>query len=136
MVSMKEVSVKFLKTDNTITNCILKYADTPPWAIEVSLEELSKTRFEGDDLFSALCDLRCDLDKAGIKLLCNGCRIDTYVSRMSRQMGGGRKVYELTMKKQAGLDSLVDIFGEAPVDKIGTVEEQKTFYQKWLDSLG
>jgi hypothetical protein len=133
---VKEVAVKIVKSGNTLSACILKYENTPLMAIELSIEELSKTRFEGDDLFSALCNLRLELDKSDIKLLCNGCRIDTYVSRMSRQMGGGRKVYQLTMNKQAGLDSLVDIFGEAPADKIGTVEEQKTFYQKWLDSLG
>jgi hypothetical protein len=40
------------------------------------------------------------------------------------------------MGQQGRLEDLVDIFGEAPAEKVGTVEEQKAFYWKWLDSLG
>jgi hypothetical protein len=43
-------------------------------------------------------------------------------------MGGGVKVDQLIMNKPAGLDSLADILGEVAVDKVGMVEEQKTFH--------
>jgi hypothetical protein len=133
---MHEPIVKTLKPTNEVQETILKYSESPPWFIEISLGELPTKRYEGTDLFECLCNLRKQLDKLGIKILCNGSRIDTHPSRMSRDMGGARKVYQLTMGQQGRLEDLVDIFAEAPAEKVGTVEEQKAFYSRWLDSLG
>jgi hypothetical protein len=55
---------------------------------------------------------------------------------MSRDMGGGRKVYIRRLGSQATLDDLVDIFDYAEPDLVGTVEEQRAHYRNWLNCLG
>jgi hypothetical protein len=132
---MKERIIKLLKPNGDVVDTRVKFTDTPPWCIEAIVDGLQVLEFHGGDLFDCLCKLRTELDKLGIKLLCNGSRIDAYPSRMSRDMGGAKKVYLLTMGQQGRLEDLVDIFDEAPAERIGTVEEQKAFYRKWLDSL-
>jgi len=86
-------------------------------------------------LFDCLCALRTFLAERNACILCNGARIDAYPSRMSIQMGGGRKLYVLRIGEQAVLKDMVDIFDETTIDKIGSVAEQKDFYRKWLSSL-
>jgi hypothetical protein len=127
--------IKFLAPNGEIKNVKVKFATAPPWFIELSLVELETTNFEGDDLFDCLCSLRSKLDVLGIKILCNGARIDAYPSPML-QSSGARKVYVTTMGKQALRENLVDIFDETTADKVGTVEEQEDYHNKWFDSLG
>ncbi|MEA5115910.1 MAG: hypothetical protein VB050_17990 [Geobacteraceae bacterium] len=133
---MNEIIIRLLKPNGEIVDIKVKHTKTPPWSIETSFPQLQVIEFKGADLFECLCNLRSELDKMGLKMLCNGSRIDAYPSRMSRDMGGARKVYLLRMGQQGRLEDLVELFDEAPADKIGTVEEQKAFYRKWLDSLG
>ena len=133
---MNEIIIKLLNPNGELTDLKLMHTKKPPWSIEAFLNELQTTKFEGSDLFECLCNLRSQLDKIGTKVICNGSRIDAHPSSMSRDMGGARKVYLLTMGQQGRLEDLVDIFGEAPTEKIGTVEEQKAYYGRWLESLG
>lgn len=132
---MNETTITMLKPDSELVEIIIKYSIKPPWYIESYCKDIKLTRYEGSDLFECLSKLRSQLDNIGIKLLCNGSRIDAYPSRMSRDMGGARKVYLLKLGQQGRLEDLVDIFDEAPVETIGTVSEQNRFYNKWLDSL-
>ena len=89
-----------------------------------------------DDYFDCLLQIREIFEKTNMKILCNGARYDVYPSRMSRQMGKGIKAYAVTMGKQAMEDSLVDIFESADLVKIGTIQQQRDYYNDWLDSLG
>ncbi len=133
---MNEIIIRLLKPNGEVADIKLKHTKKPPWSIETFIAPLQTFEFKGGDLFECLCNLRSQLDKMGVKMLCNGSRIDAYPSRMARDMGGAQRVYLLTMGQQGRLVDVVDIFGEAPADKVGTVEEQKAFYEKWLDSLG
>ena len=90
----------------------------------------------GDDYFDCLLEIRESFEKTNMKILCNGARYDVYPSRMSRQMGKGIKAYVMIKGKQAMEDSLVDIFESADLVKIGTVQQQRDYYNAWLDSLG
>ena len=132
---MNETVIKFLTPNGEIKHVKVKFATAPPWFIELFLAELETTKFEGDDLFDCLCLLRSKLDVLGIKILCNGARIDAYPSPML-QSSGARKVYITTMGKQALRENLVDIFDETTAEKVGTVEEQEHYHDKWFDSLG
>ena len=132
---MNEVIIKFLLPDGNVVKNNVKHAVAPPWFIELSLDELHDTKFEGSDLFDCLCSLRSKLDVLGIKMLCNGARIDTYPSPML-QSSGARKVYITTLGKQALRENLVNIFDEALPEKIGTVEQQIGYHNKWIESLG
>jgi hypothetical protein len=87
----------------------------------------------GRDLFDGLQQIRRRLEPQGWYPLCNGARIDCYPSGMSRDMGGARAVYELTIGK-AGRFPLVGLFERAPPEKVGTVAEQDSYYQRWLEA--
>jgi hypothetical protein len=79
--------------------------------------------------------LRSKTDALGIKVLCNGARIDAFPSPML-QSSGARKVYITEIGKQALRENLVNIFEEAPAEKVGTIEDQFEYHNKWIDSLG
>lgn len=132
---MNEAIIKFLLPNGEVKDNNVKYAVAPPWVIELSLDELQDTKFEGSDLFDCLCSLRSKLDVLGIKILCNGARIDAYPSPML-QSSGARKVYITALGRQALRENLVNIFDEALPDKIGTVEQQIDYHNKWIESLG
>lgn len=131
---MNEVVVKVINPNNHVQIVSLYYPNTRPWFIEMSCEELPITRYEGHDLFRCLRELRSKLDVFGIKVLCNGARIDATVSGMLSD-SGARKVYLTTMGQHARLEDLVNIFDEADPEKVGTVEEQDNYHNKWVVSF-
>lgn len=90
------------------------------------------------DLFDCLSVLRLEhLEPLGLRIQCNGARQDVYPSRMSRQMSNGRKAYTLRLGAPARREDIVDIFEPAPEKSpLATVAEQRTFYKRWLASLG
>ena len=89
----------------------------------------------GPIVWEAMKTLRLEGEARGLRLCCNGARIDAYPSRMGISMGGGEKVNLLRKGHSARRRDLVEIFGRAPADKIGTVAEQEQFYNEWLASL-
>lgn len=126
--------VKVINQNNHVRIVSLYYPNTRPWFIEMSCEELPITRYEGHDLFRCLRELRFKLDVFGVKVLCNGARIDATVSGMLSD-SGARKVYLTTMGQHARLEDLVNIFDEADPEKVGTVEEQDNYHNKWVVSF-
>ncbi len=94
-----------------------------------------RREFFGDDLFDALVSLRRELEKMEAQLLCAGARIDVSPSGMSRAMGDGRKVYVTHLGSPARKSDIVDIFDNAELETVGSVEEQDLFHRKWVESL-
>lgn len=131
---MEQVWTDIVDSSGGISHIQLEYSTTPPWRIEVMIHG-KLLKFHGDDLFDAMCEMRKKFESMNILLLCNGSRIDVYPSRMSRQMGGGRKAYILKLGQQAKLSDLIDIFDKAEALVVSTVDEQKNFYQNWIKSL-
>ena len=93
-------------------------------------------QFVARDLFECMRLLRQHLEAESMILLCNGARVDAYPSQIARQMGAARRVHLTSLGRPTTREDLVDIFGEAPADKIGSVEEQDAFHKEWLRSLG
>lgn len=82
--------------------------------------------------FVALQNIRKILEAQQVLLLINGNRIDVYPSGM--QMNSF-SAYEMEMGKPA-TESL-DIFAPTDlIEKVGTVEQQDNYFDKWLGSLG
>ena len=71
--------------------------------------------------------VRLDLERQGIRLLCNGARVECAPSGMTRSMSLGRKAYIHHLGQQGRSEDLVDIFDEAEPSSIGTVAEQEEF---------
>lgn len=85
--------------------------------------------------FECLTKLRQILESKDLYVLCQGSVRNVYPSRMSSQMSGGLKAYILKLGMQASLTDLVNIFDSALIGEVATVNEQKIFYKKWIESL-
>ena len=90
---------------------------------------------KSDNIFDSVVELRKKLELNNIYLLCNASVINVYPSTMQKEFGG-TKAYKLEMGKQATLSDVVDIFDYDSELKISSVEEQKEFYENWIESLG
>jgi len=131
---MPQQSVLIADQNNLLVSCELSYSDSLPYSIRLDHELVRGHVFSGRDLFECLIALRRELEKTGAQILCNGSRTDAYPSGMSRSMGGARMVYLMELGRPA--KELVEIFGKADLEKIGSVEQQRSYFRMWLDSLG
>jgi len=89
----------------------------------------------GPNYWEILKDLRLKFGREDKLILCAGARYDVAPSRMTLQMSNGLYAYKLTLGKQTSNSDIIDIFDEAPVSKIATVDKQKEFYRNWINSL-
>lgn len=85
--------------------------------------------------FRALCAIREQLEVEGSLLECFGASKDVYPSPMIESMGYGEKAYKLTLGRAALKSDLVGIFESGEDVAPATVEEQREFYEQWLESL-
>ena len=133
-----------MKKENFKILCVKKYQNKSALveltekddsvAIEFSLEELILKK-EGDNFFETLVELRKELEKMDIKLLCKGCCKNVYPSGMLLNMGAGRNAYTLIYGEQAKRNSLVDIFDACLLDEYATIQEQSEYFENWTLSL-
>lgn len=86
----------------------------------------------GPDMFEALVRLRRQLEPEGLMIAVQGSRRDAYPSGMTRDMGGGERIYVMRPGHHARLDDLVDTFAGAEPDQLATVDEQRAFWEAWL----
>lgn len=113
----------------------LLVGDESPYSVQLKFDTYDSGIIVNKTIYHAMKDLQLLLDQSNIKLLCNAFRLDMRPSGMSISMGGGIKVYKLEMGKQAA--ELFDIFEPVDnADSIVTFEEQKSYYIRWLESLG
>lgn len=88
----------------------------------------------GNDVFSALQELRGQLGCRGWNALCQGSRRNVYPSRALRQ-SGTTKAYKLTLGRPTTREDLVELFDPCEKEEVSTVEEQEAFNVEWLSSL-
>jgi len=134
MSEEREIKIKY--PDGSETSALLKIVQAEG-EVHLLLDDRKFGAIEavGNGAFDALKKIRLNLEAKGVRILCAGARKDLFTSGMSRSMGGGRKAYLLKMGEPAKMDSLVDIFDSAPVETVGTVDEQQRFYNDWIDSI-
>lgn len=123
----------------TRCSCRITYsydATADEYAMTIDCPGIRPETFVRGDLFQCLCDAREFVRGHDTILLCNGARLDAYPSRMSRQMSGGLSIYISTMGRPNRETDMVELFSEAPPDKIASVADQKEFHRNWLRSLG
>jgi hypothetical protein len=86
----------------------------------------------GEDWFDALRQLRVTMEAEGLRPLCAGARTNARPSGMLGQSTGGSVVYLLHPGRQPV--ETAGFLDPAPLQEIGTVEEQDVFYERWLRS--
>lgn len=89
-----------------------------------------------EDCFDAFCSVRRGLEPLDLLPACYGAHLHAFPSGMSRSMGGGRKLYRLTLGKQALAKDLVQLFDAGEDVVPSTVENQRRFFDEWIGSLG
>ncbi len=123
--------VSVLENDGSLHDCQMRFwSADEQCALRLDCGDSIGQVHYGDDYFTCLTALRRSIENESRQLLCNGCRINAVVSRMSRSMSRGRKAYLVTLGREAELEDLVDIFDPAPPDTVGKVNEQAAFFFK------
>lgn len=124
--------VSYIDRDEEIT---LNLIDDEEFCVIEILNNDGNVKYEADSFFEALTELRNELEKLGGIIQCNGS--DKYVFPSPLQMSmGGEKAYHLELGKPASLKNVYEIFGtDKPVLECVTVEEQRKFYDTWLNSI-
>jgi hypothetical protein len=84
------------------------------------------------DMFEALVRLRRQLEPDGLRVAVQGSRRDTYPSGMARDMGGGMMVYVMRPGLPAHPEDVMETLGDAPLDQVATVDEQRACFEAWL----
>lgn len=89
-----------------------------------------------DHYFRALTDLRTELRKGGLDVLCNGSLVNCFVSGMAATSASGLKAYLLREGRPASFGDIVATF-HAPSGEytVGSPEEQARFFERYLLSL-
>jgi hypothetical protein len=123
--------VKISEHPNEFSSCVISLDDKERGTIFFQHHTLGDHSFKDWDTFGAFCQMRLFLEKQGWQILCNGARVDAYPSRMSRDMCGGTRLHILKMGQKAQRSDLVRIFDPAELENVGTVEEQRRYYQEW-----
>lgn len=81
--------------------------------------------------FDTLQQLRLELEKMNIKIVCEGARVDVYPSGMQLQTF---MAYETKMNEPATKE--VYIFGDTgQIEKLVSVNDQEAYHRKWLESV-
>jgi hypothetical protein len=99
------------------------------------LEDLTGSVWDATEItvWHALGALRAQLDPVGVRLCCQGARIDAYVSGMSVSMSDGWLAYILRSWRQPRSRDLVNVLDPAPLRKIATVSEQAQYFERWAN---
>jgi hypothetical protein len=122
--------------DSEQLSCSLKWAMRPDRTYWIVLDgPVGTINGAGNDLFEALQEIRRELELRGWLVAVQGARKDTYPTGMVRDMIGARRVYVLQLGSNAEREWLVDIFADADVESLATVEQQKDYYRDWRLSL-
>lgn len=102
--------------------------------LEIKIDNQKKS-YKSENFFSALFNLRKDLEEKNIQILCNGAAKNIYPSPMQMSMGSGRIAYKLYLGKPARISDVVDIFDYDENLEFVKIDEQAKNYSKWLKSV-
>lgn len=91
---------------------------------------------EAGDVFECLMMLREQVEPEGIRLCCNGSRLDAWASGMQRDMGSGFSTYLLAGVSKGQRPPTANTLDFAPPEMIAKVTEQRAWYKAWLGDPG
>ena len=103
--------------------------------LELNYEANTVTAWSEDGYFRALCEIRKRIEPSNALIVCYGASENVYPSPMIESMGYSEKAYRLKIGMPALTADLVFIFDVGPDIIPSTVNQQKNFYELWLESL-
>lgn len=93
-----------------------------------------KIEGRSSNYFHAFQEIRKILEPQGFRFLCYGASLHCYPSGMTLDMGEGNSVYKMTMGRVARKQDMVGTFQTGDDVIPATIEEQRSFFEVWLDS--
>ena len=133
-MSWSVVAVSGRAGERTVSGEI-RYSTSSENLVELDFGAHGHALGRGADLFAALCDARQQLESDEVYVACNGARRDVYPSAMQRQATNGRRAYVLTLPRTRMRLQVVDIFEPTDAAQLGTVEEQRAWFDRWSSSI-
>jgi len=135
----ERVIVKLLVNDVDIVSTQLELFEEIPdeqdiVAIELKIDGRNISS-KSENFFDALLNLRKELEKRSIQILCNGAAENIYPSPMQLSMGTGRAAYKQNLGQQARMSDVVDIFEYDGRLNFVSIEAQLKFHNEWLKSI-
>jgi hypothetical protein len=133
-MSIQKQKIKIQTEKELVFNAEIEYYQAGSfinkWALEFTSPLTKKLFFIDGDIFECFNQLRLELAKHDLKVLCAGARIDVYPSGMSRNMGGGVVAQVSSIDSTSGEEDvqLVNIFDYAEPDLIVSVEKQFNYF--------
>ncbi|MDM5247629.1 MULTISPECIES: hypothetical protein [unclassified Lysinibacillus] len=132
-------TIKLAMDDGKIVEGMMKLYEESPDDEEMVLIELlllgDTISFKHENFFLALQSLRHHLEDKHIQVMCNGAALNVYPSTMQLSMVTGRLAYKVKWGEQAKLKDVVDIFEFDNSLRFVKIEEQFSYYIRWLKSL-
>ena len=128
---MKKVEISI--HTNGVTQKTLIECDRQKQTLAFIMENGSKKTYTAHDLYACFGLLRADFPET--KFLCKGAKLNVHPSRMSSQMSAGVVAYELHLGKPSEENDVVNIFDYEEIDITNDIQQQRDFYQCWIDSL-
>lgn len=124
---MQKVRLRTVSGEGEQHACVVLFSSEPPWTVEVVLNDRSRARGEGTDLFEALKSARRRLDEEGLLLCCNGARANARPSP-SAAAAGAEVVHLVPWLRPATGRDVVPLLAPAGAEAVVTVEAQE---QAW-----
>ncbi len=107
------------------------------YRVHLTLRFIDKVISKNDvDYFSALSEIRRELDALDLRLNCYGASLNVAPSFEQRERGLGMTACLLRKGRPALPKDRVDIFDTGTDVVPSGVDEQKQFHREWLQSLG
>ncbi|WP_454834583.1 hypothetical protein [Pseudomonas lini] len=126
-------TIEILINNHGIVETATIACDRKKPALTFTMQSGLKKTYTAYDLYVCFGMLRADYPE--IKFLCKGAKLNVHPSRMSSQMSSGLVAYELKLGKPSEEEDIVRIFDYEDENITSNIEEQKTFYKDWIESL-
>jgi hypothetical protein len=114
---------------------IIQYIGAKPCKIKFTSSVTIDIECININYFECLIDFRKKLADLYYRTLCNGARLDSYVFPKDLQMVNGDMVFLLNHREIPDEHDWVSIFDYAEAKSIASIEDQKKYYESWLDSI-
>jgi hypothetical protein len=130
----KELQIKDKNDYITIGKLFVYEYPNPP---RIIFESSLTPNFEctGGQFFECLLNLREKLAENGFIPLCNGARVDNYIFISQVEMFGGRNSHTLVLNKIPSEKDEMYVFEYADPSLVVSIDEQRYFYELWLESI-
>jgi hypothetical protein len=127
--------IQVLAPDGGVTDCEVEISGIPPCEIVLFGIALERQEFSGKDLFGAFIELRLELEKFRLQLLCVGCQPEVVSLGFTRTINGEIRACVLYTNAQSLGGDLIDIFEYSAPENVVSVAKQEAFHKEWKESL-